>query len=138
LERCVRGYRGAGRAKPLLSRTFELGLWHTVIPRSAMQDRSASSPVARMRAHGVRVALDGDNSVLGGEEDMLAEVRLCANLHRQPGFETAAPGAEEMLAMANVAGAHAAAARARRRDLSLPPDEQAGSPKSTSSCGLTV
>jgi hypothetical protein len=36
--------------KPLLSRRFELGLWHTVIPRSAMQDRSASSPVARMRA----------------------------------------------------------------------------------------
>jgi cytosine/adenosine deaminase-related metal-dependent hydrolase len=61
-----------------------------------------------MRARGIRVALGGDNSVLGGEEDMLAEMRLCANLHRQPGFETAAPGAEEVLAMATVAGAHAA------------------------------
>jgi 5-methylthioadenosine/S-adenosylhomocysteine deaminase len=39
---------------------------------------------------------------------MLAEMRLCANLHRQPGFETAAPGAEEVLAMATIAGAHAA------------------------------
>jgi cytosine/adenosine deaminase-related metal-dependent hydrolase len=61
-----------------------------------------------MRARGVRVALGGDNSILGGEEDLLAEMLLCANLHRQPGFETAAPRAEEVLAMATVAGAHAA------------------------------
>src|SRR6266852_3838171 len=61
-----------------------------------------------MRARGVRVALGGDNSVLGGEEDMLPEMRLCANLHRQLGFETMAPRAEEVLAMATVAGAHAA------------------------------
>jgi 5-methylthioadenosine/S-adenosylhomocysteine deaminase len=61
-----------------------------------------------MRGRGVRVALGGDNSVLGGEEDMLAEMRLCTSLHRQPGFETAALSAEGVLAMATIAGAHAA------------------------------
>jgi len=77
-------------------------------PSSNLRLKSGLAPVARMRARSVRVALGGDNSVLGGEEDMLAEMRLCANLHRQPGLETAAPSAEEVLAMATVAGAHAA------------------------------
>ena len=77
-------------------------------PSSNLRLKSGLAPVARMQARGVRVALGGDNSVLGGEEDMLAEMRLCANLHRQPGLETAAPSAEEVLAMATVAGAHAA------------------------------
>ena len=77
-------------------------------PSSNLRLKSGLAPVARMRARGIRVALGGDNSVLGGDEDMLAEMRLCANLHRQPGFEAAAPGAEEVLAMATVAGAHAA------------------------------
>jgi 5-methylthioadenosine/S-adenosylhomocysteine deaminase len=77
-------------------------------PSSNLRLKSGLAPVARMQARGIAVALGGDNSVLGGEEDMLAEMRLCANLHRQPGFETAAPGAEEVLAMATVAGAHAA------------------------------
>jgi 5-methylthioadenosine/S-adenosylhomocysteine deaminase len=77
-------------------------------PSSNLRLKNGLAPVARMRARGVRVALGGDNSVLGGEEDMLAEMRLCTNLHRQPGLETAAPSAEEVLAMATVAGAHAA------------------------------
>jgi len=77
-------------------------------PSSNLRLKNGLAPVARMRARGIRVALGGDNSILGGEEDMLAEMRLCANLHRQPGFEAAAPRAEEVLAMATVAGAHAA------------------------------
>jgi 5-methylthioadenosine/S-adenosylhomocysteine deaminase len=77
-------------------------------PSSNLRLKSGLAPVARMRGRGVRVALGGDNSVLGGEEDMLAEMRLCTSLHRQPGFETAALSAEGVLAMATIAGAHAA------------------------------
>jgi cytosine/adenosine deaminase-related metal-dependent hydrolase len=77
-------------------------------PSSNLRLKSGIAPVARMRAAGVRVALGGDNSILGGEEDFLAEMRLCANLQRQPGFEGAAPSPEEVLAMATVAGGAAA------------------------------
>jgi hypothetical protein len=66
-----------------------------------------------------------------------------AGITTQPGvgFGTQAAGLEPDLALVNVFGIaqlKCRAARARRRDLSLPPDEQAGSPKSTSPCGLTV
>lgn len=77
-------------------------------PSSNLRLKSGIAPVARMLAQGVRVALGGDNSILGGEEDLLAEMRLCANLHRQPGFEGAAPSAEQVLAMATIGGAAAA------------------------------
>ncbi len=77
-------------------------------PSSNLRLKSGIAPVARMRAAGVRVALGGDNSILGGEEDFLAEMRLCANLQRQPGFEGAVLSPEEVLAMATAAGSAAA------------------------------
>jgi len=77
-------------------------------PSSNLRLKSGIAPVLRMRGRGVRVALGGDNSILGGEEDFLAEMRLCASLHRQPGFEGDALEAREVLAMASVHGAVAA------------------------------
>ncbi|MGD9763982.1 MAG: amidohydrolase family protein [Candidatus Binatia bacterium] len=76
-------------------------------PSSNLRLKNGIAPVARMRARGVRVALGGDNSILGGEEDLLAEMRLCANLHRQPGFEGAVLSAQDVLTMATTAGAAA-------------------------------
>jgi 5-methylthioadenosine/S-adenosylhomocysteine deaminase len=76
-------------------------------PSSNLRLKSGIAPVARMRGRGVRVALGGDNSILGGEEDFLEEMRLCANLHRQPGFDGAALDGEGVLAMGTIAGATA-------------------------------
>ena len=77
-------------------------------PSSNLRLKSGIAPVLRMRRRGVHVALGGDNSILGGEEDFLAEMRLCASLHRQPGFEGDTLGAAEVLTMATVHGAVAA------------------------------
>src|SRR5207249_10935533 len=39
-------------------------------PSSNLRLKSGIAPLLRMRARGVRVALGGDNSILGGDEDM--------------------------------------------------------------------
>ena len=77
-------------------------------PSSNLRLKNGIAPVLRMRERGVRVALGGDNSTLGGEEDPFVEMRLCTNLQRQPGFDGGVLAPEEVLAMATVAGGVAA------------------------------
>jgi 5-methylthioadenosine/S-adenosylhomocysteine deaminase len=77
-------------------------------PSSNLRLKSGIAPVLRMRKAGVRVALGGDNSILGGDEDRFAEMRLCANIHRQPGFEGETLTGRDVLAMTTVDGAVAA------------------------------
>lgn len=91
-----------------IGRLAERGVTVCHNPSSNLRLKSGIAPVARMRAAGVSVALGGDNSILGGEEDLLAEMRLCLNLHRQPGFDGAVASPEDVLAMATVAGGAAA------------------------------
>ena len=71
--------------------------------------RNGIAPLARYLAHGVRMAIGSDNVSLSDDEDLLGELRLAANLAREPDWNGAPPpSVDQLLAMATVNGAVAA------------------------------
>ncbi|MFC1995892.1 amidohydrolase family protein [Chloroflexota bacterium] len=74
-------------------------------PSSNLRSKSGIAPVNYMMARGVNVALGMDSFTINDDEDMLQELRLCANLHRPPGLGKLSPNASELLKMATVNGA---------------------------------
>jgi 5-methylthioadenosine/S-adenosylhomocysteine deaminase len=74
-------------------------------PSSNLRLKSGIAPVNRMLDRGINVALGMDGSAINDDEDMLQELRLCANLHRIPGLAKPSPTPGQLLKMATVNGA---------------------------------
>lgn len=67
--------------------------------------KSGLAPVNRFMAKGIPVALGIDEAGINDDRDMLQEMRLVLNVHREPGIETTAPKPAEILRMASEHGA---------------------------------
>jgi cytosine/adenosine deaminase-related metal-dependent hydrolase len=67
--------------------------------------KSGLAPVNRFIAKGIPVALGIDEAGLNDDRDMLQEMRLVLNVHREPGIESPFPMATEVLRMATEHGA---------------------------------
>ena len=76
-------------------------------PSSNLRLKSGIAPVNRMLDRGVNVALGMDSQSINDDEDMLQELRLCANLHHTPGLGKRSPTAGQLLKMVTVNGAKA-------------------------------
>ncbi|MGK7891487.1 MAG: amidohydrolase family protein [Leptolyngbyaceae cyanobacterium] len=74
-------------------------------PSSNLRLRAGIAPLNTMLSAGVTVGLGMDGTTLGDDEDMLAEMRLAARLHRSPQLSTPAPTYEDIFRMATVGGA---------------------------------
>jgi 5-methylthioadenosine/S-adenosylhomocysteine deaminase len=74
-------------------------------PSSNLRLRAGIAPLNRMLEAGVTVGLGMDGTAMGDDEDMLAEIRLAARLHRTPQINTPAPSFVDILGMATVGGA---------------------------------
>lgn len=75
-------------------------------PGSNLRLSNGAPPLARLRAHGVRLAVGTDNSASQDGEDLFAELRLTGLLARDPAWRGApGPDAAELLAMGTVNGA---------------------------------
>lgn len=74
-------------------------------PSSNLRLVGGIAPVRKMLERGVNVALGMDNHSLNDDEDMLQDIRLCANLHRIPGEEKPGLSSGQLLKMATVNGA---------------------------------
>jgi 5-methylthioadenosine/S-adenosylhomocysteine deaminase len=76
---------------------------------SNLRLRNGIAPLARYLQRGVRVAVGTDNTALTDDEDLLQELRLAANLAREPDWNgPPPPTVDQLLAMATVNGAIAA------------------------------
>ena len=73
---------------------------------SNLRIRSGVAPLNAFEAAGVRVALGIDEAGINDDRDMLQEIRLALNLHREPGFDDDVPTAAQVLRMATEHGAH--------------------------------
>ncbi|MDQ0323884.1 cytosine/adenosine deaminase-related metal-dependent hydrolase [Pararhizobium capsulatum DSM 1112] len=68
--------------------------------------RSGVAPVNQFRSRGINVALGMDEAGINDNRDMLQEMRLVLNAHRQPGMDLAdVPSTNEVLTMATLGGA---------------------------------
>jgi cytosine/adenosine deaminase-related metal-dependent hydrolase len=67
--------------------------------------KSGLAPVNRFLAKGIPVALGIDEAGINDDRDMLQEMRLALNVHRQPGIDAAAPRPADILRMASEHGA---------------------------------
>lgn len=74
-------------------------------PSSNLRLKSGTAPVNRYLARGIPVAIGIDEAGLADDRDMLLEIKLAYNLHREPGIGTRSPTAGEVLAMATANGA---------------------------------
>lgn len=75
-------------------------------PGSNLRLANGAPPLARLRAHGVRLAVGTDNSASQDGEDLLGELRLAGLLARDPRWGgPAGPDAADLLSMATVNGA---------------------------------
>ena len=74
-------------------------------PSSNLRLRAGVAPLNAMLASGMTVALGMDGTTLGDDEDMFAEMRLAARLHRTPQFNTPAPSYEDIFRLATAGGA---------------------------------
>lgn len=72
---------------------------------SNLRLRSGIAPVNRLEARGVNVALGIDEAGINDDRDMLQEMRMVLNLHREPGFDDNVPTAPQVLRMATENGA---------------------------------
>jgi 5-methylthioadenosine/S-adenosylhomocysteine deaminase len=79
-------------------------------PSSNLRLRNGVAPLARMLAAGVAVGIGMDSWGLASDDDMLAEMRLAASLHRAPEGDRFGPRPDpfDILRMATVGGAAAA------------------------------
>ena len=67
---------------------------------SNLRLKNGIAPVNPMLAAGVNVAMGTDSTAINDDDDLLQEMRLVNKLHRQPGLESPAITAEQVLAMA--------------------------------------
>ena len=67
---------------------------------SNLRLKNGIAPVNPMLAAGVNVAMGTDSTALNDDDDLLQEMRLVNKLHRQPGLESPAITAGQVLAMA--------------------------------------
>jgi len=74
-------------------------------PGSNLRLRAGVAPLNALLEAGVTVALGMDGTTLGDDEDMFAEMRLAARLHRTPTVGGPAPAPGHVLAMATAGGA---------------------------------
>jgi cytosine/adenosine deaminase-related metal-dependent hydrolase len=76
---------------------------------SNLRLRSGIAPVNRFLEHGVRVALGMDEAGINDDRDMLQEMRVALNVHREPGMHTAVPTPTQVFQMATENGARTTA-----------------------------
>ncbi|HEY9762124.1 MAG TPA: amidohydrolase family protein [Trichocoleus sp.] len=69
-------------------------------PSSNLRLRAGIAPLNALRAAGVTVGLGMDGTALGDDEDMFAEMRLAARLHRSPQMKDPAPSLIDSFQMA--------------------------------------
>ncbi|MGJ3252396.1 MAG: amidohydrolase family protein [Elainellaceae cyanobacterium] len=74
-------------------------------PSSNLRLRAGVAPLNAMLSGGVTVGLGMDGTTLGDDEDMFAEMRLAARLHRTPQIDTPAPSYEDIFHLATTGGA---------------------------------
>jgi len=74
-------------------------------PSSNLRLRAGVAPLNAMLARGLTVGLGMDGTTLGDDEDMFAEMRLAARLHRAPQLDTPAPSFEDIFRLATAGGA---------------------------------
>ncbi len=74
-------------------------------PSSNLRLRAGVAPLNAMLAGGVTVGLGMDGNSLGDDDDMFAEMRLAARLHRMPQLNSPAPSYGDIFAMATAGGA---------------------------------
>lgn len=67
---------------------------------SNLRLKNGIAPVNPMLAAGVNVAMGTDSTAINDDDDLLQEMRLVNKLHRQPGLESPAITAGQVLAMA--------------------------------------
>lgn len=69
-------------------------------PSSNLRLRAGVLPFNALRASGVTVGLGMDGTAIGDDEDMFAEMRLAARLHREPQMKQTAPTWEDIFSLA--------------------------------------
>lgn len=74
-------------------------------PSSNLRLRAGIAPLNAMLAGGVTVGLGMDGTSLGDDEDMFAEMRLAARLHRTPQLDMPAPSYDDIFHLATTGGA---------------------------------
>jgi cytosine/adenosine deaminase-related metal-dependent hydrolase len=74
-------------------------------PSSNLRLRAGVAPLNQLIAAGVTVGLGMDGTALADDEDMFAEMRLAARLHRTPQLNEPAPSLTDVFQMATVGGA---------------------------------
>jgi cytosine/adenosine deaminase-related metal-dependent hydrolase len=74
-------------------------------PSSNLRLRAGVAPLNALLAAGASVALGMDGTTLNDDEDMFAELRLAANLHRTPRLDGPAPDSRDIWRMATAGGA---------------------------------
>ncbi|MDX2242514.1 MAG: amidohydrolase family protein [Leptolyngbyaceae cyanobacterium bins.302] len=74
-------------------------------PSSNLRLRAGVAPLNAMLASSVTVGLGMDGTALGDDEDMFAEMRLAANLHRTPQFGSPAPRYADIFRLATAGSA---------------------------------
>lgn len=72
---------------------------------SNLRLRSGIAPVNRLEARGVNVGLGMDEAGINDDRDMLQEMRVVLNVHREPGFDDSVPTSAQVLRMATASGA---------------------------------
>lgn len=69
-------------------------------PSSNLRLRAGILPLNALQASGATVGLGMDGTTLGDDEDMFAEMRLAARLHREPQLKGSAPSWDEIFHLA--------------------------------------
>ena len=69
-------------------------------PSSNLRLKNGIAPVNAMLGKGVNVALGTDSTAINDDDDMVQEMRLAAQLHRQPPLEMPALGSHQALRLA--------------------------------------
>lgn len=72
---------------------------------SNLRLRSGVAPVNRLLERGVRVALGIDEAGINDDRDMLQEMRVALNVHREPGMHSRVPTPTQIFQMATENGA---------------------------------
>ena len=72
---------------------------------SNMRLKSGKAPINALLLEGIGVAIGIDEAGINDDRDMLSEMRLVLRAHREPGFDSPAPSATDVLKMATLHGA---------------------------------
>lgn len=74
-------------------------------PSSNLRLCSGIAPLTRLTERGIDVAIGIDEAGINDDRDMLQEMRLVLNLHREPGMKHAVPSHQQVFRMATEVGA---------------------------------